>query len=708
MKRLTKKQLFIHLNAIFEKHPDESLNVKDIFRTVGANNHPAKMLTLDVLSDLVLDDQLTTDGRGNYRLARRSQVMEGTFHRRQNGRNAFEPDDGGKSILVAERNSLHAMDGDRVRATMLARRYGHAREAEVTEILERAKDTFVGTLQVEGNYGFLLTESRALAADIFIPKKYLHGGKNGEKAVVKIVEWPQDAKCPTGRVVDVLGKKGENDTEMHAILAEFDLPYCYPERVEEAARTIDAGITPEEIARREDFRGVLTFTIDPRDAKDFDDALSFRQLNKGRYEVGIHIADVTHYVHEGDIIDREGRQRATSIYLVDRTIPMLPERLSNFLCSLRPDEEKLAHSVIVEIDDQGHVYNRRIRHTVIRSDRRYAYEEVQKILEDPTTAEERDKKLVEPLLKLNELAKALREARFKSGAIDFDRPEVRFVTDEKGHPISTYLKRATDATRLIEEFMLLANRIVAESVGKRTFVYRIHDVPDLEKLEKLSAFVARLGRRVRTDGSKKEISRSLNKLLTDVHGTAEEKIVENVALRAMQKARYSTKNIGHYGLMFDSYTHFTSPIRRYPDMMVHRLLDRYAQQGARSANAQAYEERCEHCSNMEQLAEQAERASIRYKQVEFMADRLGQEFDGTINSITEFGFYVELDDNGCEGLVPLRDLEDDYYEFDERNICLVGRRQHHRYNLGQRVRIRVERADLDRRQLTFTLVNYKI
>ena len=707
MKRLTKKQLFIHLTSLFEKRSEEQLNVKDIFRLVGANNHPAKMLTLDVLGDLVLDDFLSTDGRGTYRLARRSQVMEGVFRRRQNGRNAFLPDDGGKSILVAERNSLHAMDGDRVRATMLARRYGHTREAEVTEILQRAKDTFVGTLQVEGNYGFLLTESRALAVDIFIPKKFLHGGRTGDKAVVKITEWPEAAKCPTGRVLDVLGHKGDNDAEMHAILAEFDLPYSYPERVEQAAAEIADGVTAEEIARREDFRNVLTCTIDPADAKDFDDALSFREVGKGRYEVGIHIADVTHYVHEGDVIDREARQRATSIYLVDRTIPMLPERLCNFLCSLRPEEEKLAHSVVVDIDAQGRVLGHRIRHTVIRSDRRFAYEEVQRILENPDAAEERDKKLVQPLLTLSTIAKALREGRRRAGAIDFDRPEVRFVTDEKGHPVSTYLKRSTDATRLVEEFMLLANRIVAESVGKRTFVYRIHDVPDLEKLEKLSAFVARLGHRVRTDGSKKEISRSLNKLLADVHGTAEEKIVENVALRSMQKARYSTKNIGHYGLMFDFYTHFTSPIRRYPDMMVHRLLDRYATPGARSANAATYEERCEHSSNMEQLAETAERASIKYKQVEFMADRLGQEFTGTINSITEFGFYVELDDNGCEGLVPLRYLEDDYYEFDERNIQLIGRRQHHRYTLGQRVRIRVDQANLDRRQLNFSLVSHK-
>ena len=707
MKRLTKKQLFIHLTSLFEKRADETLNVKEIFRIVGANNHPAKMLTLDVLGDLVLDDSLTTDGRGNYRLARRSQVMEGTFRRRQNGRNAFIPDDGGKSILVCERNALHAMDGDRVRATLFARRYGHTREAEVTDILQRAKDTFVGTLQVEGSYGFLLTESRALAVDIFIPKKYLHGGRTGDKAVVKIVEWPQEAKSPTGRVLDILGRKGDNDAEMHAILAEFDLPYSYPERVEQAAEQIPDGVTPAELARREDFRDILTCTIDPADAKDFDDALSLREVGRGRYEVGIHIADVTHYVHEGDTIDREARQRATSVYLVDRTIPMLPERLCNFLCSLRPDEEKLAHSVIVDIDLQGRVLGHRVRHTVIRSDRRFAYEEVQRILEEPLSATETDRRFVQPLLTLSNIAKALRENRFKGGAIDFDRPEVRFVTDEKGHPVSTYLKRATDATRLVEEFMLLANRIVAESVGKRTFVYRIHDVPDPEKLEKLSAFVARLGHRVRTEGSKKEVSRSLNRLLADVHGTAEEKVVENVALRSMQKARYSTKNIGHYGLMFDHYTHFTSPIRRYPDMMVHRLLDRYATPGARSANAQAYEERCEHSSAMEQLAESAERASIKYKQVEFMADRLGGEFVGTITGITEFGFYVEIDENGCEGLVPLRYLEDDYYEFDERNIQLVGRRQHHRYTLGQQVRVRVERANLERRQLDFALVSHK-
>ena len=730
--RRTKRELTEMLLNLFAENPDREFYVKDLYRQVGANTHPGKMLTLDVLEDLVLADYLTTDGQGHYRYAVRQQVMEGTFQRKRNGRNSFVPDDGGKSILVAERNALHAMDGDRVRVTMLARRYAHTREAQVIEILERAKDTFVGKLRVEHGFAFLITEDRALATDIFIPKKDLGKGCTGDKAVVRITDWPAGAKSPVGKVVDILGREGENDAEMHAILAEYNLPYNYPRRVEEAAERIPDGVTPEEIARREDFRSVTTFTIDPRDAKDFDDAISIRPMPAAHgkvYEVGVHIADVTHYIKEGDLIDREAQQRATSVYLVDRTIPMLPERLCNNLCSLREDEEKLAYSVIFRLSEDAKVQSWRLAKTVIRSNRRFTYEEVQYILEQNGEASAEDlahpapkpqgeygAQYTQDLITLNRLAKFLRERRFKAGAIGFDRPEVRFETDEKGHPISTYIKQAKDANKLVEEFMLLANRTVAESIGnlkltghgqkakKRTFVYRIHDVPDPEKLEKLSGFIGTFGYKIRTDGSKKDISKSLNRLLKDVKGKAEENVVEMVALRAMQKARYDVENIGHYGLMFDYYTHFTSPIRRYPDMMVHRLLARYAG-GGRSANKEKYQELCVHSSSMEQLAETAERASVKYKQVEFMADRLGQEFEGMINGVTEFGLYVELDDNHCEGLVPLRDLVGDYYEFDERNFCLVGRHEHRRYGLGGRVRIRVERANLDRRQLLFTLVD---
>ena len=729
-RRLTKKEIRKRILDLMERHASTEFDVKDIFKTIQADTHPAKMLTMDVLRELVLDDYLSTDERGHYRYAVRSQVMEGTFMRKRNGRNSFIPDDGGKSILVCERNSGHALDGDRVRVTMLARRSGHTREAEVIEVLKRARETFVGKLKVSHDYGFLITEGRALANDIFIPKDLLGGGQTGDKAVVKIVEWPDEAKNPIGKVIDILGKEGENNAEMHAILAEFGLPYTYPKKVEEAAERIPADITPEDLKEREDFRSVTTFTIDPRDAKDFDDALSIRRLDDGLWEIGVHIADVSHYVKEGDIIDREAQQRATSVYLVDRTIPMLPERLCNYICSLRPDEDKLAFSAIFTMNDKGDVLTWHPAHTVIRSNRRFVYEEVQNILEQNGEASEEDlhqpgehPARVEPgpngkpvgeyaseLITLNRLAKLLRKRRFAHGSIGFDRAEVRFEIDKQGKPVSTYFKVAKDANKLVEEFMLLANRSVAEKIGKpgkgkkpKTFPYRIHDVPDPEKLEKLSAFIGKFGYRLRTEGSKTDISKSLNKLLEDVKGQKEEDLVETIALRAMMKARYSVHNIGHYGLMFDYYTHFTSPIRRYPDTMVHRLLTRYMA-GGRSVNADKCEELCEHASAMEQLAAKAERASIKYKQVEFMAERVGQEFDGKVSGVTEFGLYVEIDENKCEGMVPLRDLEGDYYEFDERNYCLRGRKRGRVYAIGDPVRIRVARANIDRKQLDFALV----
>lgn len=726
--RLKKSQVLQMLSDLFAAEPDREWHVKDLFAAVRATNHPTKMLVMDALQELVMDDYVATDREGHYRSAMRSNVMEGTFVRKRNGRNSFVPDDGGQSILVCERNSLHALDGDRVRVTMLARRASHTREAEVIEILERANDTFVGEVKVEKGYGFLITESRSLATDIFIPKDKLKGAQTGDKAVVKITDWPEGSKSPVGRVVDILGKQGENNAEMHAILAQYGLPYSYPEKVERAADKLQPGITPAELARREDFRSVTTFTIDPHDAKDFDDALSIRPAGKGVWEVGVHIADVSHYVHEGDIIDKEAEKRATSVYLVDRTIPMLPERLCNYICSLRQGEEKLAYSTIFHLNERAEIIDWHLAHTVICSNRRFTYEEVQTILERNGQASPDDLALPGPhpeplpagsepegeyaheLIVLNRLAKQLRERRFKNGSIGFDRAEVRFEIDDKGHPIGTYVKVAKDANKLVEEFMLLANRSVAEMMAKapkgktpKVFPYRIHDVPDPEKLEKLSAFVARFGRKIRTEGSKTEVSKSLNRLLAEVKGEKEENVVEMVALRAMQKARYSIHNIGHYGLMFPFYTHFTSPIRRYPDTLVHRLLTRYAE-GGRSVSATKYEELCEHASNMEQLAASAERASIKYKQVEFMADRIGQEFDGTVSGVTEFGLYVEVNDSKCEGMVPLRMLLDDYYEFDERNFCLVGRRYHKRYALGDKVRIRVERANLEQRLLDFSLV----
>ena len=522
--------------------------------------------------------------------------------------------------------------------------------------------------------------------------------------IVKVIEWPDKAKNPIGQVIDILGKAGDNTTEMHAILAEFGLPYVYPSSVEKAADKIPAEISDEEIAKREDFRNVTTFTIDPKDAKDFDDALSIRKLKDGLWEVGVHIADVTHYVTEGSIIDKEAEKRATSVYLVDRTIPMLPERLCNFICSLRPDEEKLAYSVIFNINEKGDVKDSRVVHTVIKSDRRFTYEEAQQIIE----TKEGDFK--EEILMLDTIAKALRQKRFVAGAINFDRYEVKFEIDEKGKPISVYFKVSKDANKLVEEFMLLANRTVAEKIGRvpkskkaKVFPYRIHDLPDPEKLDNLAQFIARFGYKIRTGGTKTDVSKSINHLLDDIQGKKEENLIETVSIRAMQKARYSTHNIGHYGLAFEYYTHFTSPIRRFPDMMVHRLLTKYLN-GGRSVSETKYEDLCDHSSNMEQIAANAERASIKYKQVEFMTERLGQVFDGVISGVTEWGLYVELNENKCEGMIPIRDLGDDYYEFDEKNYCLRGRRKHRTYSLGDAITIKVARANLEKKQLDFALV----
>ena len=703
-KRMKKKELSKAVLDFFHAKQDEVISLKYIFSELKLITHPLKMLCMDILSDLLADDYITEVDKNKYKLNNHGIEMTGTFQRKSNGKNSFIPEGGGDPIFVAERNSAHAMNNDKVGIAFYAKRRGCEAEGEVIEILQRANDTFVGTLEVEKSYAFLVTENRTLANDIFIPKDKLKGGKTGDKAVVKVTEWPDKAKNPIGQVLDILGKAGDNTTEMHAILAEFGLPYVYPQSVEKAADKIPAEISAEEIARREDFRKVTTFTIDPKDAKDFDDALSIRPLKDGLWEVGVHIADVTHYVKEGSIIDKEAEKRATSVYLVDRTIPMLPERLCNFICSLRPNEEKLAFSAIFDITEKGEVRDSRIVHTVIESDRRFTYEEAQQIIE----TKEGDFK--DEILMLDTIAKALREKRFTAGAINFDRYEVKFEIDEKGKPISVYFKESKDANKLVEEFMLLANRTVAEKIGKapkgkkpKVLPYRIHDLPDPEKLDNLAQFIARFGYRLRTSGTKTDVSKSINHLLDDIQGKKEENLIETVSIRAMQKARYSTHNIGHYGLAFDYYTHFTSPIRRFPDMMVHRLVTRYMD-GGRSVSETKYEDLCDHSSNMEQIAANAERASIKYKQVEFMSERLGQTYDGVISGVTEWGLYVELNENKCEGMIPIRDLDDDYYEFDEKNYCLRGRRKNRIYSLGDAITVKVARANLEKKQLDFALV----
>ena len=703
-KRMKKKELSKAVLDFFHAKQDEVISLKYIFSELKLTTHPLKMLCMDILSDLLADDYITEVDKNKYKLNNHGIEMTGTFQRKSNGKNSFIPEGGGDPIFVAERNSAHAMNNDKVRIAFYAKRRGCEAEGEVIEILQRANDTFVGTLEVEKSYAFLVTENRTLANDIFIPKDKLKGGKTGDKAVVKVTEWPDKAKNPIGQVLDILGKAGDNTTEMHAILAEFGLPYVYPQSVEKAADKIPAEISAEEIARREDFRKVTTFTIDPKDAKDFDDALSIRPLKDGLWEVGVHIADVTHYVKEGSIIDKEAEKRATSVYLVDRTIPMLPERLCNFICSLRPNEEKLAFSAIFDITEKGEVRDSRIVHTVIESDRRFTYEEAQQIIE----TKEGDFK--DEILMLDTIAKALREKRFTAGAINFDRYEVKFEIDEKGKPISVYFKESKDANKLVEEFMLLANRTVAEKIGKapkgkkpKVLPYRIHDLPDPEKLDNLAQFIARFGYRLRTSGTKTDVSKSINHLLDDIQGKKEENLIETVSIRAMQKARYSTHNIGHYGLAFDYYTHFTSPIRRFPDMMVHRLVTRYMD-GGRSVSETKYEDLCDHSSNMEQIAANAERASIKYKQVEFMSERLGQTYDGVISGVTEWGLYVELNENKCEGMIRIRDLDDDYYEFDEKNYCLRGRRKNRIYSLGDAITVKVARANLEKKQLDFALV----
>ena len=706
----TKEAIMRQVLNFFNENSTKPFNYKQVSAALGLKKSVMKERVVDAMFDLEAAGKIQRVSAGKYKANMRRQTVTGVLDRESVAKKTYLiPDDGGERVWIAERSMGCALNGDRVEVVLFPRRKGKEQEGEVVEVLERKKTEFVGILEVKPTFAFLNIDKKLLTHDMFIPLEKLNGGKDGQRCVGRIVEWESKEKNPIGEIVTVLGDVGNNDAEMHAILAEFGLPYSYPQEVEDAANEISDVIDAEEIGRRRDMRDVVTFTIDPRDAKDFDDALSIRKLETGLWEIGVHIADVTHYVTPDSIIDKEAYKRATSVYLVDRTVPMLPERLCNNICSLRPNEDKLAYSVVFHVDEFAEVKDYKICRTVINSNRRFTYEEAQQIIETG------EGDYAQEVLKLNELAKMLRVKRFAKGAIAFDRVEVRFEIDEKGKPLSVYFKEAKESNMLIEEFMLLANKTVAAHIGKpkavkgakskaKTFVYRVHDVPNPDKLENFSTFIKRFGYKLKTTGKSEVVSAAINNLLDQVTGKREQNLIETLAIRSMAKATYTTENIGHYGLAFDYYTHFTSPIRRYPDMMVHRLLTRYLFDEGHSVNKNEYEEYCEHSSDMEQLAASAERASIKYKQVEYMSERLGQVYDGVISGVTDWGIYVELNENKCEGMIPIRCLDDDYYEFDEKNYCIVGRYTGKRYQLGDELTVKIAKADLIKKQLDFVLV----
>ncbi|WP_320110773.1 ribonuclease R [Draconibacterium orientale] len=697
-----KKKLKNAILSTLYENPGKTVNYRQISGSLSIKDPETRKLINIALQELADDGYVDQISRGKFKLKARTGKVTGIIEMQPQGFAYVISDELEQPAVISSRNLNHAMEGDKVRIHVYARRKKHDLEGEVTEILERAKTIFVGTVQTTKNFAFLVPAGK-VGFDIFIPKEKLNGAKDGQKAIAEIKDWPQNARSPFGEIIEVLGDTGDNDAEMHAILAEFELPHKFPQNVDKAAEKIPLEIPKEEIKKRRDIRKTTTFTIDPADAKDFDDALSLKKLDNGNWEVGVHIADVTHYVRPNTIIENEAQDRATSVYLVDRVVPMLPERLSNGVCSLRPNEDKLCFSAVFEITEDAKVKKQWFGKTVIHSDRRFTYEEAQEIIETGQGD------FSEEVLKLNELAIKLRDERFDSGSIAFERVEMKFEIDEKGKPISVSFKESKESNHLIEEFMLLANKKVAEFIGKvpekktpKTFVYRIHDKPDPDKLSSFNTFIKRFGHGIQLS-TPRAISTSLNKLLTEVKGKNEQNVVETLAIRTMAKAAYSTRNIGHYGLSFDYYTHFTSPIRRYPDMMVHRLLEKYLD-GARSVNEQKYEGLCKHSSDMEAKAANAERASIKYKQVEFMQDHIGKTYPGTISGVTDWGIYVELE-NKIEGMIPIAQMDDDFYIFDEKNYALVGRHSRKSFQLGEKINVRVWRTNLERKQLDFKLAD---